>query len=194
MKMNKLFICTFAVVFISFSANLHSQSNDKNLTSVSRINILNPGFEYEFPVSRSSVLSANLGFGLGYPYKALEQTGRGNGFVFMIEPFLDIEYKYLYNFNKRVEQNKNTRLNSANYFGLRLLTRGYTVADYNMYRPNNYDFAIAPVWGLQRSYSKIHYLLDMGLGYAFDADNSGVVLLVQMSIGINLNKERKKED
>lgn len=190
--MNKLYIYTLAVTFIFFSTQLHSQSNDTELTSVSRINILNPGFEYEFPVSRNSVLSTNLGFGLGYPYKALEQTGRGNGFVFMIEPFLDIEYKYLYNFNKRVEQNKNTRLNSANYFGLRLLTRGYTIADYNMYRPNNFDFAIAPVWGLQRSNSRVHYLLDMGLGYSFDADNSGVVLLVQMSIGINLNKGKKR--
>ena len=190
--MNK--ICILSVTFIIFSAQLHSQSNNKELTSVSRINILNPGFEYEFPVSMNSVLSTNLGFGLGYPYKALEQTGRGNGFVFMIAPFLDVEYKYLYNFKKRVEQNKNTKLNSANYFGLRLLTRGYTIADYNMYRPNNYDFAIAPVWGLQRSNSKVHYLVDMGLGYTFDADNSGVVLLVQMSIGINLNKDRKKED
>jgi hypothetical protein len=188
--MNRLNIYTLTVVLILISGGLYSQSNDTDLSKVSRINLLNPGFEYEFPVSKSSVLSANLGFGLGYPYKALEQTGRGNGFVFMIEPFIDLEYKYLYNFNKRVEQNKNTKFNSANYLGLRLLTRGYTIADYNMYRPNNFDLAIAPVWGVQRSTSKIHYLFDIGLGYAFDADNSGVVLLVQMSIGINLKKER----
>lgn len=190
--MNKLYLYVLIVNLTLISGKLFSQSNDNSLTKVSRINLLNPGFEYEFPVSKKSVLSANLGLGLGIPYKALDQTGRGNGFVFMVEPFFDIEYKYLYNFNKRIEQNKNTKFNSANYFGMRFLTRGYTIADYNMYRPNNFDFAIVPVWGLQRSSSKMYYLIDIGLGYTFDADNSGVVLLVQMSIGINLNKESKE--
>ncbi len=191
--MKKLYLYVLIVSLTLNSGKLFSQSNNNSLTKVSRINLLNPGFEYEFPVSKKTVLSANLGLGLGYPYKALDQTGRGNGFVFIVEPFFDIEYKYLYNFNKRIEQNKNTKFNSANYFGMRFLTRGYPIANYNMYRPNNFDFSIASVWGLQRSSSKMHYLIDLGLGYTFDADNSGVVLLIQMSIGINLKKESKEE-
>jgi len=187
MKMKKLYLLVVFVMLVCGS--LYSQSNDTGLTRVYRINLLNPGIEYEFPVTEKAVLSANLGFGLGFPYKALEQSGRGNGFVFMIEPFFDVEYKYLYNFTKRVEKNRNTKFNSANYFGIRLLTRGYTIAECNMYRPTNFDFAIAPVWGFQRSGSTLHYLMDIGLGYTFDADNSGVVLLIQMSIGLNLNKE-----
>lgn len=191
--MNKLYLYVLIINLTLIRGRLFSQSIDNSLTKVSRINLYNPGFEYEFPVSKKSVLSANLGLGLGYPYKVLDQTGRGNGFVFMVEPFFDIEYKYLYNFNKRIEKNKNTKFNSANYFGLRLLTRAYTIAEYNMYRPNNFDVAIAPVWGMQRSSVKIHYLMDFGLGYTFDADNSGIVLLAQLSMGIHLNKKNKEE-
>ncbi|MFW6327278.1 MAG: hypothetical protein ACOC2F_03115, partial [Bacteroidota bacterium] len=73
--------------------------------------------------------------------------------------------------------------------GLRLLTRGNTFADYNMYRPGNYDVAIAPVWGLQRLGDFIHSLFDVGIGYSFDSDRSGMVMLVQMSVGINLKQD-----
>lgn len=164
-----------------------AQEDQQEFTeNVLRINFLSPGVEYEYAVSNTSTLSAGLGVGYGASYPFLSSS-EGTGFLYLITPFLDLQYKHFYNFEKRLAKNKNTAHNSGNFISARLLTRGSTIES-NFDRTSNYDFAVGPTWGIQRSYGKFHLLFDVGTIYYFDTKGNGnwFPIMIQLNIGLNL--------
>lgn len=125
---------------------------------------------------------------IGGSYRELEISS-SDGFNFIISPFLDLQYKFLYNRDKRKVKNKNLNYNSGNFFSLRGIIRGSSISE-NVVRTDNVDFAIGPTWGFQRSFKKIHFLLDFGPQYYFDSvGNDGFFpLMIQLNLGLNLSK------
>lgn len=157
--------------------------------NIFRLNILNPSLEYEIGFGENTAISVSTGIGYGGSYRELEVSS-ADGFVYVIAPFLDIQYKFLYNREKRYAKKKNIFYNSGNYISVRGIARFSSIAE-NIVRTDNSDFAIGPTWGFQRSFNKYHFLFDVGPQYYFDKKgNSGFFpIMLQFNIGFNLSSK-----
>lgn len=184
MKKTIFLICSV----ILCTLQVFSQEPVKNISTVLRLNFLNPGIDYETPVLSKSTVSVNLGLGYGGSYRAL--TSDASGWLYMIAPFADVHYRNYYNLQKRASKNKNTAYNSANFWGVRTLVRGEAFSS-NFTRTADYDFAVGPTWGIQRSYGKINLLFDLGAIYYFDTKgNGGFLPMLELNIGYNFDLKK----
>lgn len=176
------------LLFTVLFALTYAQENTALSTKkVWRANFLNPGIELELPTGSKFSFSAGLGIGYGAGYPDL--TFGGDGFIYIIGPFLDLQEKWYYNFDKRNSKQKTTDNNSGNFVALRFVTRGNAIAE-NVFRTSNFDFAFGPTWGIQRKYGKnFHFLFDIGPQYYFDTVGNGNIwpLNVQINLGFDLN-------
>ena len=148
-----------------------------------RINAINPGIEYETPFFNQSTFSINSGIGYGGSHPNL--TTYASGWLYLIAPFADIHYRNYYNLEKRLNKGKSIHYNAGNFWGLRMLTRGKALSS-NFTRTSNYDFAVGPTCGLQRSFGKMNLLFDVGFVYYFDTKgNNGFVPTLELNVGYN---------
>tara|TARA_R110002051_G_scaffold323660_3_gene418012 strand:+ start:681 stop:1256 length:576 start_codon:yes stop_codon:yes gene_type:complete len=181
-RMKKNLLISVIIVFtVSFAYGQNS-----NTEKIWRVNFLNPAIELELPTGNSSTFSAGLGIGYGGAYPDI--SFNGNGFVYIITPFLDLQHKWFYNFEKRNGKGKTTENNSANFLALRLITRGNSIAE-NIGRTSNFDFAVGPTWGIQRKYGKnFHLLFDVGPQYYLDTNGNGNIwpFMFQLNLGFDL--------
>lgn len=150
------------LLILVFFGNGYGQNEGSSLfktEKVLRVNFLNPGVEYELPTGYYSTFSAGLGVGYGGSYPDLNDGG-STGLVYMIAPFIDIQHKWFYNLEKRLEKDKAIVNNSGNFISARLLTRGNSIAD-NINRTSDFDFAIMPTWVFKEATMKnsIYYLI-----------------------------------
>lgn len=91
---------------------------------VFRVNLINPGVEYEFPTSDLSTLSTGLG--VGYSGVIDELTvSKKTGFKYIIAPFLEVQHKLFYNLNKRKRKDKSIVNNSGNFITAGLQAKGH---------------------------------------------------------------------
>jgi len=182
--MKKLFIFG---VFSLFTMTIIAQNDKSYITEkVWRINILNPAVELELPTGNNSTFSSALGIGYGGGYPDL--TSGGNGFIYIISPFLDLQQKWFYNFDKRNNKGKTVDNNSGNFISIRFITKGNSIAD-NVTRTSDIDFAFGPTWGIQRKYGKnFHLLFDVGPQYYFDTNGNGNIwpIMFQLNLGFDL--------
>ena len=172
-----IILCIFLYALHGFSQGYTS--------SVFRVNLINPGIEYESPVFKQSVVLYNVGVGYFGSYPNL--TTSASGWLYSIRPFIDVQFRNYYNLEKRLLKKKNVSYNSGNFWGVRLLTSG---KDYksNFRRTSNVDFAINPIWGLQRSYGEINLVFDIGMAYYFDnKGNGGISPTLEFGIGYNFD-------
>ncbi len=154
--------------------------------TVFRVNFLNPGIEMELPTGTYSTFSAGLGIGYGGAYPDINFGG--SGFVYIIAPFLDLQQKLFYNREKRHGKGYEINHNSGNFFSIRFITRGNSIAE-NVNRTSNFDFAIGPTWGIQRSYKgNFHVLFDVGPQFYLDTNGNGNVwpVMLQLNLGFDL--------
>lgn len=190
--MQKLTILTLLALF---TFNTYGQEKKTYETEkVWRINFLNPGAELELPTGNYSTFSTGLGIGYGGGYKDLTGTDIGditvidNGIIYIIAPFADLQQKWFYNINKRIEKGKVVDNNSGNFISARFLTRGPSIAD-NVTRTSDFDFAFGPTWGIQRKYGEnFHLLFDVGPQYYFDTEGNGnfFPFMLQLNLGFDL--------
>lgn len=140
----------------------HAQT-DKVRKGQFKINFLAPGAEYELGLSDKTTLVIESGIGLAYAYSS------SFGSDFITSPYFALQYRYYYNFNKRVGKDKNTLNNSANYISfIGGISPGYySFADSHFIE--NVGGTIGPAWGFQRTYnSGFNLSLDLGVGYAYE--------------------------
>jgi len=185
MKKKFLILILSIITTLNYSQDKPKVETEKTL----RVNFLNPAVELELPTGQYSTFSSAIGagYGIGYP----DLTYAGNGFIVIISPFVDLQQKWFYNLNKRDRKNKMIANNSGNFVSFRFVTRGNSIAS-NVYRTSNFDFAIGPTWGLQRTYGKkFHLLFDIGSQYYFDSKGNGNFwpIMLQLNLGFNLEKK-----
>ena len=183
----KKIICTlFFIPQILVLSAQETKKDKNNLKNNFIVNFINPGVEYELVLSNKTLVS--FGTGIGYSGSYTELTAiPANGFVYEISPFLDIQYKFIYNRKKRLLKGKSLTYNSGNFVSFRSITRGKSIES-NYLRTDKIDFAIGPTWGFQRSYNKSRLLIDIGPQYYFDTNgNKGFFpFMVQINFGLNL--------
>ena len=156
-------------------------SQEKNTEKVWRINFLSPGIEYEFPTGENSTFSVEIGIGFNVDYPRVGSKGISK----LISPFLDIQQKWFYNFDKRKNKGLRINNNSGNFISARMLMRSELLFG----STDKMDFAVGPTWGIQRNYGKnFHFLFDMGPIYYFDANGEGYYfpLMIQLNLGFDL--------
>ncbi|VAW13514.1 hypothetical protein MNBD_BACTEROID03-2025 [hydrothermal vent metagenome] len=177
----------FIAIFVVNSTS--AQDATPELKNQFRINFLNPGLDYEVKITKSTVLS--LGGGIGYfgEFEELSAPSREN-FKYIIAPFFDLQYKWVYNRNKRLRKGKPLAHNAGNYLSLRGFTKGESIAA-NVNRLDSQDFMFGATWGFQRSYDRIHLLFDVGPVYYLDtmANIGFFPIVMQLNIGLNLHKQ-----
>ena len=176
-----------SLILICLCIQGFAQAPIPDLQNIWRVNFLNPSLEHELALGEKMVVSAGLGVGYGGSYRELE-IGSANGFVYIISPFLDLQFKRFYNRAKRLSEDRDIGHNSGNYVSMRGIVRGGSLAE-NVKRKDNIDVAIGPTWGLQRAYGKFHFLFDIGPQYYFDTRGNGgfFPLMVQINLGLNLS-------
>jgi len=182
--MKRLSILALLVLF-TFTTYGQEKTTFKT-EKVWRINFLNPGAELELPTGEYSTFSTGVGIGYGGGYPDL--TSEVNGFIYIIAPFIDLQQKWFYNINKRIQKDKIVDNNSGNFISARFITRGPSVVD-NVFRTSDYNFAFGPTWGIQRKYGKnFHLLFDIGPQYYVGTEGKGNIFpfMFQLNLGFDL--------
>src|SRR5690554_2452730 len=182
---NLPFDCFFGLILCD------GASRNRYQAKVLRLNLINPGVEYEHSLTEKSKLSINAGYGISMSYPELTFVQKNHAFFF--SPFLDVHYKFVYNFDRRNEKGKSVAYNSGDFVGLKFNGRGKNT-NTDLIRTDHVDFSVGPTWGFQRSYSRFHFLFNAGPVYYFDTNvYSGIYpIMLELNIGYNVwrNKSR----
>ena len=150
-KMRKIYSIFFSIVI--FSASARSQSVFRNdsthrvTTFMFNIHAIEPAFNFQYGFANRYSIVAQIGITGGVI--ASVSNNQYNLFYYL-SPKAVGQFRYYYNFDRRVRKGKVTSRNSANFIGLH--------ANY-IFRPilKNFSdsypgkFLIGPVWGLQRT-------------------------------------------
>ncbi|SDS06779.1 hypothetical protein [Christiangramia echinicola] len=170
--------------FLTFFGSLNVSSQETTTASQFSVNLLAPSAEYELAVAGRSTIDMNLGVGFAY------HNSSYGGEAFGLFPGIEAQYRYYYNFGKRVDKGKKTSENSANYIaGVASITSGKPIIGDLEYTD---DFAgfVGPAWGLQRVYNSGFKLnLNLGLGMGFnEGGNAYLTPLFGLQLGWKLGK------
>lgn len=96
------------------------------------------------PTGNNTTLS--VGSGIGYSGSYLHTSiGEGSGFITSFNPFVDIQHKWFYNFDKRKSKGLKTANNAGNFVSARFLTRSESLFG-NSNGTDGLDFAVGPTW------------------------------------------------
>jgi len=170
MRIFKFILLALIIVFLSFSDALATGS--KADTTVSplqnsfRIQLINPGVNWQWVTSENSILSLNSGFSFAASYWYVKDYV--NSFNYEINPLITIQHLWLYNRKKRFNNGRITEGNSGNFVSVKLVTIGPPIVS-NFAEKTELGFAIGPSWGMQRKYGRyLSFLFEMGPGYFID--------------------------
>lgn len=167
------------LIFFLFVFSSTAQDNTALTQSQWSATFLLPGVEYETSVADNSTISLRLGTGVGYAAGMFRETEFGI--------YLNIrgQYRYFYNFQKRLEKEKDISNNSGNYLALHsALFNGKPIIG-ELETAAKISGLIGPVWGIQRVYNSGFKLnLFLGAGYGFnDIGGSGFSPILGFSLG-----------
>lgn len=161
--MKKLILLSF--VLFSFLAT-YAQDQPSVENGLLSVNFLTPGLEYEFGLTNFTTLGLRAGSGFAY-----RKSSFGEGFG--VYPIFNIDYRYYYNLEKRLDKGKNISNNSANYIALSGAVQSGKPIIGDLEYQEGYTGVIGPVWGLQRYYGRGFKLdLNLGAGYRFNESGS----------------------
>jgi len=173
-------------VFMIFTLLVNAQ-NGKVEKNQLKLNFLVPGLKYEAGITDKTSVT----FGVGMGFSIIGGSNKDTEVSFF--PFLESQYKYYYNFEKRRSKGKNTLNNSANYISFIAVVQSQKP----LFKSDRYDdralIVVGPTWGFQRTYkSGFNLSLDLGVGYAFESSggNGFVSPLIDIELGWVLNRKK----
>lgn len=144
-------------------------SLNKNLF---KMNILSPGFSFERKVDNNKSLSLDANLSIGFALNNVNTTNSNSNFIVLAAPFFRSQYRYYYNFQRRISKEKRIIGNSGSFLAFN--SSYYFNPINNQKYVNNYDgLTIGGVWGFQKTYkSNINIGANVGLGYNFKNSNN----------------------
>ena len=160
--MKKLILLSFCFCSFLFINAQEQPSVEDGLFSA---NILTPGLEYEYGLTKSSTLDLRAGSGFAYRKGTFEEG-------FGVYPIFNVQYRHYYNLKKRLEKGKNISNNSGNYIALSGTVQAGKPIIGDLEYNEGYFGVIGPVWGLQRYYGA-GFKLDLNLGGGYGFNESG---------------------
>jgi hypothetical protein len=149
-----------------FSQDTHS-NDDIKTTNISKINFIDPGFSYEFSISRFSSIYTQAFLFTSAKYNS--NFSGNDKLKFYFDPALAVQYRYYYNGIKRLNKGKRTELNSMNYISpvLELVFSKRSIDNSDLDEKDRRPIYLPGItWGLQRNY-KSRFSLDLNLGFGY---------------------------
>jgi len=151
-----------------------------------KLNIVNPGIEYEMAVGVNTTIDLKLGAQL-----TIDPSVKDVYSDFDVIPAAAAQFRYYYNFEKRQRKRKQVYGNSANYVAPALAVFAPVSLLKNKVEDNNTFGYVGMVTGLQRSYnSGFNFSFDVGAGYYVGTFNNAIYPVANLSIGWILNEKR----
>ncbi len=151
-----------------------------------KINIANPGIEYEMALGVNTTFDIKAGLQVALD-PAEPELYKDLGFF----PAIAGQYRYYYNFEKRQRNRRQIYGNSANYIApvAAVFFPGSRTID-NAEINNIISYA-GFATGLQRSYdSGINFSIDIGAAYYLGSANAGIYPVANLSIGWIISEKR----
>ncbi|GAA0872474.1 hypothetical protein GCM10009117_16210 [Gangjinia marincola] len=189
--MNKfLLMLAFTSALLSNGQNSNSTvaQNDSTQPGVEKflfkIKAFPFGIEGEVGLGRTTTLVAEGAFLFGFSVNNEDEFNDEDETDFVWLPWVDLQFRQYYNFQKRLADGKDIRFNSGNFFALKYLTY-FVVGDDDA--EENYLSAFGPVWGLQRNYQE-HWNIafEAGLGaYWNSSGGAAPIPIISFNVGYN---------
>jgi hypothetical protein len=177
----KIYLFTFSI--FSILGNTQNSNVEKNITGI-QIGLFGLDFYNETKIAKKITLRAEASL---FPAIWGGDMYAKTGFAFY--PALTLQPKYYYNISKRAENGKNTKNNSANYFGLqvRYIPDWFVISNTKNLRLSN-QINIIPTYGFRRNFAEnFNYEFKAGLGYGTtfgnDFNSSGAVIDLSIKVG-----------
>ncbi|TDE27564.1 hypothetical protein E0I61_14720 [Flavobacterium ranwuense] len=170
-------------VFILMTIS-HSNAQEKPAVEKSqfKINVLLPGFVYEHGLGDKNTLYSELSSGYGY-------TSNSFGKTWTFYPYINEQFRHYYNLEKRAAKGKVTSHNSGGFVAMSAFYNFRSISTNDNFLPKNSSITVAPVWGFQRTYKGNFNLdLNMGVGYNFEKNDSGLVPVLNFTLGWVIGK------
>lgn len=195
----------FIIPFLFFIGHLCAQEkSESQVTDLIKVNFLTPGINYEKKVGKSQTLVALAYLNTAILIGASSAQGiRSNVFI---DPAVQLQYRFYYNYQKRQEKVKRTALNSLNYISPTfqfVFSDRRTSSEYFFESKRRAMNTIGAVWGFQRNYNnRLSLDFNIGLGYLFTTattiNNSELIRInvgqispmSQLTLGFWLNKRQ----
>ncbi|WP_228235165.1 DUF3575 domain-containing protein [Allomuricauda sp. M10] len=151
-----------------------------------KLNVFNPGLEYEMGVGVNSTLDFRVAWQVALEPASSEPMQNLEFF-----PAITTQYRYYHNFNGRYHHRRSIYGNSGNYIAptAALFSPGQrTVEGQLVDGVHGYG---GLVYGIQRSYnSGISFSIDAGAGYYAGPFKGGIYPVVNLSIGFIISEKR----
>lgn len=195
-------MCLFSFVFCT--AAVFAQETTVDVTRVTKVAFLNPGFSYEDRLGKFQTVSLTAYLNTSAYYSYSSSLGTDSRIYF--DPALIMQYRYYYNAAAREAKGKWTKRNSLNYiaplFDITFSKAGVTNNSHEE-EDRRPIYTLGFVWGIQRNYKKRFSLdLNLGVGYFFTkgteldynyqkvhVNQSGFTVPGNLSLGFWLNKQ-----
>ena len=151
-----------------------------------KVNIANPGIEYEMALGVNTTFDIKLGLQVALDPLVSDIYNEIEFF-----PALVGQYRYYYNFGKRQRNRKQIYGNSANYVAPVVAAFFPGSRTINNQRVKGAFSYAGLVTGLQRSYdSGINFSIDVGAAYYAGQFNGGIYPVANLSIGWIISEKR----
>lgn len=170
------------ILFFFLSSFVQAQNVPSVEKHQFKINVLLPGFVYEYGLNNKNTLYSELSAGYGYSSNSF-----GNNWNFY--PYIHEQFRHYYNLEKRAAKGKVTSHNSGGFVAMAAYYNFKSITTNDSYSSSNSSITIAPVWGFQRTYKrKFNLELNMGAGYNFSKNDSDFVPVLNFTLGWVIGK------
>ena len=167
---------TLIIVALLMFGTLLTAQEVNTPTSSLRINILNPGIGGEFQIAPAQTLSANFNVEpvVSATFPA-ENTGLESTYYFGALPTFDIEYRFYYNREKRVDQGRRIYNNTGPYLAprLRYSTESIKISGDDLTFDSSPRLETGGMIGYQKTFNS-NLQLGIGAGMGMGVYGSGV--------------------
>jgi len=177
------------IIFLSvilYGANTWAQFGKNCEIRQFKINLINPGVEYEMGLGVNTTLDIKAGMQIAIDPAVAEPL---SDFGFF--PAVAAQYRYYYNFGARQRNGRQIYGNSANYIAPAaaiFLPGSRTIENTLIKDPISY---VGAVTGLQRSFNNgFNFSIDAGAAYYFGTSNTGIFPVANLSIGWIFSEKR----
>ncbi|CAG2531799.1 hypothetical protein MAR621_02328 [Maribacter dokdonensis] len=177
---------TLLIVLAFVASNIHAQFGKNCELRQVKINLINPGLEYEMALGANTTFDIKAGIQV-----ALDPLLPDVYDELGVFPAVAAQFRYYYNFEKRQRNRRQIYGNSANYIAPAaavFFPSPRTIANENVKGAFGYAGLVT---GLQRSYdSGFNFSVDVGAGYYAGQFEGGIYPVANLSIGWIISEKR----
>lgn len=165
-------------IFLLISALSLSQTPKNVEANQFSINLLLPGVVFEHGISENTTLAAEATVGFALRGCSGCETDFG------IYPIGRFQYRYYYNFDRRLQKGKRISGNTGNYIAPIFAVQGGKAVIGDLDFTSDFFAGLGAVYGIQRTAPKgFQFRLEGGPGYVFDEFDDGFGFFIAVKLG-----------